>query len=86
MPQELWVQPVTVVYQAPKDKDARFYGWYGTMDFAPHLLVTLAQRPQGHVTVTLHPPLRVADYPSRKELSTAAEAAVRSAHRGKQSL
>ena len=80
MPQDLWVQPVTVVYHAPKGEDARFYGWYGTMDFAPHLLVTLAQRPQGRVTVTLHPPLRVADYPSRKELSAAAEAAVRSAH------
>lgn len=86
MPQDLWVQPVTVVYDAPKGEDPRFYGWYGTMDFAPHLLGTLAQRPQGQVTVTLHPPLRVADYPSRKELSNAAEVAVRSAHRDKQSL
>jgi len=86
MPQDLWVQPVTVVYHAPKGEDARFYGWYGAMDFAPHLLVTLAQRRQGHVTITLHPPLRVADYPSRKELSTAAEAAVRSAHRRDEGL
>lgn len=86
MPQDLWLQPVTVVYHAPKGEDARFYGWYGTMDFAPHLVFTLAQRAQGQVTITLHPPLRVADYPSRKELSAAAEAAVRSAHRQDQRL
>ncbi len=86
MPQDLWVQPVTVVYGAPRGEDARFYGWYGAMDFAPHLLATLAQHPQGRVTITLHPPLRVADYPSRKELSAAAEAAVRSAHRQDQRL
>lgn len=82
MPQDLWVQPVTVVYHAPKGKDARFYGWYGAMDFAPHLIVTLAQRPQGCVTITLHEPLRVRDYPTRKDLAAATEAAVRSAHRG----
>lgn len=81
MPQDLWVQPVTVAYDAPQGKDLRFYGWYGAMDFAPHLLVTLAQHPQGQVTITLHPPLRVADYPARKELCAAAETAVRSAHR-----
>lgn len=86
MPQDLWVQPVTVVYQAPKGEDPRFYGWYGAMDFAPHLFATLAQSPQGHVTITLHPPLRVADFPSRKELAMVSEAAVRSAHRMDQGL
>lgn len=86
MRQDLWVQPVTVVYQAPKGADPRFYGWYGTMDFAPHLLVTLAQWPQGDVTITLHDPLRVAEYRSRKDLAAAAEDAVRSAHGQKQSL
>jgi 1-acyl-sn-glycerol-3-phosphate acyltransferase len=54
------------------------------MDFAPHLIVTLAQRPQGRVIITLHEPLRVRDYPTRKDLAAATEAAVRSAHRGEQ--
>lgn len=86
MPTDMWVQPVTVTYRAPLGKDPRFYGWYGAMDFAPHLITTLAQIPQGNVMITLHTPLRVADYPTRKYLSAAAEAAVRSAHGGKQSL
>jgi len=70
-----------VIYTAPKGQDARFYGWFGTMDFAPHLLVTLAQRPQGRVTVILQEPLRVADFANRKDLAAEAEARVRSAHR-----
>ena len=84
MPDDLWVQPVTVIYTAPHGQDARFYGWFGTMDFAPHLLVTLAQHPQGRVTVVLHDPLRVADFANRKDLSAAAETRVRSAHGGQQ--
>ncbi|MGL5011027.1 MAG: lysophospholipid acyltransferase family protein [Paracoccaceae bacterium] len=78
----LSVQPVTVVYHAPPGHDARHYGWWGDMDFAPHLLITLAARRQGRVEVVFHAPLRVADYADRKALAAACEAAVRSAHPG----
>ncbi len=79
-PDDLWVQPVTVVYHAPKGRDARFYGWWGDMDFGPHLLQVLAQSPQGRVEVTWHDPLRVGDLGDRKAMARVTEAAVRGAH------
>lgn len=77
--QILSVQPVTLVYRGPKGQDARFYGWWGDMGFAPHLLKVLAARRQGSIEVVFHPPVRVADFPSRKALAAHCEAAVRSA-------
>lgn len=77
----LWVQPVTVNYSAPNGADARFYGWWGDMDFAPHLLKTLAARRNGSVEVVYHPPLQVSGAESRKALAKACEEAVRSGHR-----
>ena len=77
---DLAVQPVTVIYHAPTGLDPRHYGWWGDMDFAPHLLITLSERRQGRVEVIFHPALRVADYPDRKTLAAACEAAVRAAH------
>ncbi len=74
------VQPITLVYRAPPGADDRLYCWWGEMEFAPHLLRVLAQAPQGAVEVTYHPPLRVADFPDRKSLAAAAEAAIRAAH------
>ncbi len=79
---DLQVQPVTVIYHAPRGQDARYYGWWGDMDFAPHLLLTLATAPQGAVEVVFHAPVRVADFAGRKDLAAYCEAQVRSAHRG----
>lgn len=74
------VQPVSVSYTAPSGRDPRFYSWWGDMEFGPHLLQVLAEPRQGHVTIHWHNPIKVADVADRKELSAAAEAAVRSAH------
>ena len=74
------VQPATVIYHAPAGRDARFYGWWGKMGFAPHLLTVLAERHRGRVDVILHPPLRVDRFSGRKDLASACEAAVRKAH------
>ncbi|UWQ81040.1 1-acyl-sn-glycerol-3-phosphate acyltransferase [Leisingera sp. S132] len=76
----LFVQPVSVVYHAPQGASARFYGWWGDMDFGPHLLKILAARRQGGVELIYHPPLRVAEFPDRKALAARAEALVRSGH------
>lgn len=73
----LCIQPVTVRYIAPAGEDPRFYGWWGDMDFGPHLLATLAAGRQGGVEVIYHPPVRVADYPDRKALAKAMEVTVR---------
>jgi 1-acyl-sn-glycerol-3-phosphate acyltransferase len=62
------VQPVTVIYRAPFGMDARFYGWWGDMEFAPHLLAVLAH-PGGSVEVVFHDPVRVADFADRKALA-----------------
>lgn len=73
----LQVQPVSVVYRAPKRADPRFYGWWGAMEFAPHLLAVLATAAQGRVTLIFHPPLDVARFADRKALALACENAVR---------
>lgn len=76
---DMYIQPVTVIYTAPAGEDPRFYGWWGDMAFGPHLLQTLSARRQGSVALTYHAPLKVADYPDRKALARAAETVVRSA-------
>ena len=73
----LQMQAVSVVYRAPEGEDPRFYGWWGDMDFGPHLLSTLAAKRQGIVFVIYHPPVKVADYPDRKALAQAMETQVR---------
>lgn len=75
----LHIQPVTVVYTAPKGQAATFYGWWGEMGFGAHMLKVLAAKPQGNVEVVYHTALRVADFADRKALARACETAVRSA-------
>jgi 1-acyl-sn-glycerol-3-phosphate acyltransferase len=75
------IQPVTVVYHAPEGQDARFYGWWGAMDFAPHLMKVLAAPRQGRVEVIFHPPLAVDAFPDRKALAAECERVIRAAHR-----
>ncbi|MCE8511562.1 1-acyl-sn-glycerol-3-phosphate acyltransferase [Ruegeria pomeroyi] len=76
----MYVQPVSVVFHAPKGQPARFYGWWGDMEFGPHLLKTLAARRQGRVELIYHAPARVSDFDNRKELAAHCEEAVRHAH------
>lgn len=77
---DMQVQPVAVVYRAPPGEDPRFYGWWGDMEFGPHLLATLALRRPGAVEVIYCAPLRVANFDGRKALAAATQAAVRAAH------
>jgi 1-acyl-sn-glycerol-3-phosphate acyltransferase len=76
----LSVQPVSVIYHAPVDRDVRFYGWWGDMSFGAHLLATLAPKKQGRVDVIYHRPLAVSEYENRKALAKACEEAVRAGH------
>ncbi|MDV4168098.1 lysophospholipid acyltransferase family protein [Rhodovulum sp. FJ3] len=72
----LHVQPVTLVYRAPKGADARFYGWWGDMEFGAHMLAVLAAPRQGSVTLIYHEPISVAAAGDRKALAAACQAAV----------
>ena len=74
---DIWVQPASVIYTAPKGQARSFYGWYGDMEFAPHLWAVAKAHPQGKVHIIWHPPLRAADFANRKDLAQACEAAVR---------
>jgi len=73
----LSIQPVTVIYRAAEGADPRQYGWWGDMDFGPHLLSTLAAARQGSVTIQYHTPVRVAEIEDRKALARLLENKVR---------
>lgn len=77
---ELFVQPVTLVYHPPAGRDRRFYGWWGDMAFGAHLLAMLVVKRHGRAEVMFHPPLKVADYSDRKRLAKELEETVRQAH------
>lgn len=67
---DMHVQPVTLQYTAPKGADPRFYGWWGDMDFAGHLVMLLAAPRQGRVEVIFHPPVPVDAFEGRKPLAS----------------
>ena len=75
-----FVQPVSLYYEAPTGQDERFYGWWGDMVLAKHLLVTLATLRHGCVHVTFSDPVAVADFTSRKELAHNLERTVVETH------
>lgn len=74
------IQPVTVLYHAPKGQDTRYYGWWGEMAFSGHLLKTLATPKQGRVEVIFHDPVPVDAFADRKSLSAHCEDVIRTAH------
>jgi 1-acyl-sn-glycerol-3-phosphate acyltransferase len=78
--QILQIQPATVIFHPPAGADPRFYGWWGDMGFAAHLLTVLAQARQGRVEVIFHPPVAVDAFASRKALAAHCEAVIRAAH------
>ena len=80
MEQKMHIQPTSVIYHPPKGVDARFYGWWGDMVFAPHLKFVLAAARHGSVEVILHDPMAVNDYPDRKALAAACEGVIRACH------
>lgn len=73
------IQPATVIYRAPNGADARFYGWWGDMDFGSHFKMVLAAPRQGSVQVILHDPVAVDAFSDRKALSAQCEAVIRAA-------
>ena len=78
--QILHIQPVTVMYHAPQGADPRYYGWWGEMEFAGHLLKTLATRRQGRVEVIFHPEVPVDAFADRKTLAAHCERVIRASH------
>lgn len=79
--QQLFIQPVTLNYLAPISHDARYYGWWGDMEFGPHLLKTLAGGSNGMVELIYHSPRKVSTFENRKALAAQLEQDVRAGHR-----
>lgn len=75
---EVWIQPATLIYHAPKGQDGRFYGWWGDMGFGAHFLKVMGARRQGRAEIVYHAPVRVADFADRKALAAHCEAEVKS--------
>jgi 1-acyl-sn-glycerol-3-phosphate acyltransferase len=73
---QLYIQPVSLRYTAPKGQDPRHYGLWGGMRFGHNLMRILAAPGTGCVSITYHPALRVTDFESRKTLALACERAV----------
>lgn len=71
------IQPVTVVYHAPKGRDPRFYGFWGDMELASHLLQVLGAPKNGSVDVVYSPPVNMLDWTDRKQLALELEETVR---------
>lgn len=71
------VQPVTVIYRPPPGVEREFYGWWGDMEFGPHLRKVLAAARQGSVEVVFHDPLEVERHVDRKHMARVAEETVR---------
>lgn len=70
---DIAVQPVSVAYLRldgmPLGRSYRpLFAWYGDMDLVPHLWTMLGLGHLG-VSVTFHPPVRAADFASRKALA-----------------
>lgn len=80
MDRVLQIQPVTVVYHAPRGRDPRYYGWWADMGFAEHLMQVLATPRQGRIEVIFHPPVPVDAFEGRKALAAYCERVIRTAH------
>ncbi len=76
----LYVQPATVNYRAPPGQDRRFYGFWGEMPLAGHMLKVLATAEPGSVELIYHEPVAVSRFDDRKDLARHCEHVVRSSH------
>ncbi|MEM1235479.1 MAG: 1-acyl-sn-glycerol-3-phosphate acyltransferase [Pseudomonadota bacterium] len=65
--QEMSLQAVTLIYEAPEGQDPRYYGWWGDMDFGGSLLAVLMARRPGSVRVVFHEPVPITEFAGRKE-------------------
>lgn len=71
------VQPVSLRYTAPPGQEARFFGWWGDMEFAAHAGCVLALASGGRVDVAWQAPIDAASGNNRKALARQAEDLVR---------
>lgn len=78
---DYWVQPVSLTYRSwaglPMNRRVRpSYAWYGDMDFVPHKWGSYMEGPF-EIVARFHPPMRRAEFASRKEMAAYMERVIR---------
>ena len=68
MKEKTWIQPITTIYQPAPHLPVNFYGWWGGMSFASHMVQVFARSTGGKATVVFHEPVLAADFTDRKAL------------------
>ena len=74
-----WVQPITTIYQPAPHLPVNFYGWWGGMSFAGHMIQVFARSTKGRVKVVFHDPVRASEFTDRKALCRYCDEKVRGA-------
>jgi lyso-ornithine lipid O-acyltransferase len=77
-----WIQPVAISYAPPRHLPASFYGWWGDMDFAGHLVSVLARSHGGTVRLSFLDAIPMTGALDRKEVARRCSEAVRRAFEG----
>lgn len=77
LPEDMQVQPVSLIYRAPEGAPVAFYGWWGEQSVTDHMIQMLIAPRHGMIEVVYHEPLKVSAYADRKALARAAEDAIR---------
>ena len=66
---EGFVQPVSIIYHAPKEASSNFFGWWGDMEHLPHMLAVMGLGQRAKVDLVFHNPIKIGT--DRKALSAA---------------
>ena len=77
IPDDSFVQPVSLIYSPPKGKDSRFYGFWGNISLRSHLLAMLAAPLGGIIDTVFHEPVSPHAFAGRKALAQHCESIVR---------
>jgi len=72
-----WIQPMSLIYLPRADLPDNFFGWWGGMGFADHIIQVLSKSWSCEALVIFHDPVRAADFPDRKALARHCEAETR---------
>lgn len=84
--EDVFLQPVSIYYEAPKNKKKDFYGWWGVMPLFPHIISVLSNFNFAKVYISFNKTINATNIGERKELSKIVENSVReSFHNSKKS-
>lgn len=75
--ENLFIQPITVLYKPQRSLPFNFYGWWGAMSFSGHMIQVFGRSYCGEAKVVFHAPVKAGNFPDRKTLSAFCDEQVR---------